>query len=69
MGKSKVKVTLSLRSGTIAAARTVAPGGNVSAFTDRALRNEILRVQLASTRLPEIPGWLDDAEEGGQGAA
>jgi hypothetical protein len=29
---------------------------------DREVRNDALRAQLARTALPEIPGWLDDAE-------
>jgi hypothetical protein len=29
---------------------------------DREVRNNALRAQLARTALPEIPGWLDDAE-------
>jgi hypothetical protein len=35
---------------------------NMSAFVDRALRNETLRAQLASAALLEVPGWLDEAE-------
>ena len=34
----------------------------MSAFVDRALRNETLRAQLAAATLPELGGWLDDAE-------
>jgi len=67
--ESKIKVTMSLTPTTVAAARAVAPAGNVSALTERALRNEILRLQLAAAPLPEIPGWLEDAEDGEQGAA
>lgn len=47
----------------------VAPDGNMSAFVDRALRNETLRAQLASAVLPEIAGWLDEAEADEAGAA
>jgi len=34
----------------------------MSAFVDRALRNETLRAQLATSALPELSGWLDAAE-------
>lgn len=34
----------------------------MSAFVDRALRNETLRTQLATTALPELGHWLADAE-------
>jgi hypothetical protein len=65
----KRKVTLLLPAHTLQAAKTVAPDGNMSAFADRALRNETLRVQLAMAALPEIPGWLDEAETDELGAA
>lgn len=58
----KRKVTFLLPAHTMDAARTVAPSGNMSAFVDRALRNETLRAQLAAAALPDLPGWLDDAE-------
>jgi hypothetical protein len=58
----KRKVTFLLPAHTMEAARTVVGGGNMSAFVDRALRNETLRAQLAARALPEIAGWLDDAE-------
>lgn len=65
----KRKVTFLIPGHTVDAAKTVAPEGNMSAFVDRALRNETLRAQLAKTALPEIPGWLDDAEADERGAA
>lgn len=65
----KRKVTFLLPAHTVEAAKTVAPEGNMSAFVDRALRNETLRAQLASTPLPEVAGWLDDAEADEVGAA
>jgi hypothetical protein len=58
----KRKVTFLLPAHTVDAAKTVVSGGNMSAFVDRALRNETLRAQLAAAALPELPGWLDDAE-------
>jgi hypothetical protein len=58
----KRKVTFLLPAHTIDAAKAVVPAGNMSAFVDRALRNETLRAQLAAAALPELPGWLDDAE-------
>lgn len=58
----KRKVTFLLPAHTMEAARTVVGGGNMSAFVDRALRNETLRAQLAAQALPEVSGWLDDAE-------
>ena len=65
----KRKVTLLLDVHTVDAAKTVAPAGNMSAFADRALRNETLRAQLAHAGLPEITGWLDEAEADELGAA
>jgi hypothetical protein len=65
----KRKVTFLLPAHTVEAAKTVAPDGNMSAFVDRALRNETLRAQLASAPLPEVAGWLDDAEADEVGAA
>ena len=58
----KRKATFLLSAHTLDAAKTVVPGGNMSAFVDRALRNETLRAQLAAATLPELGGWLDDAE-------
>jgi hypothetical protein len=58
----KRKATFLLSAHTLDAAKTVVPGGNMSAFVDRALRNETLRTQLAATALPELGSWLDDAE-------
>lgn len=58
----KRKATFLLSAHTLDAAKTVAQGGNMSAFVDRALRNETLRAQLATSALPELSGWLDDAE-------
>ena len=58
----KRKATFLLAAHTLDAAKTVAQGGNMSAFVDRALRNETLRAQLATSALPELSGWLDDAE-------
>ncbi len=58
----KRKATFLLSAHTLDAARAVSPGGNMSAFVDRALRNETLRTQLAATGLPELGTWLDDAE-------
>jgi hypothetical protein len=63
------KVTLVLQTSTLDAVRTVAPSGNLSGFADRALRNEALRAQLAVRLLPELSGWLDDAEQDRAGAA
>ena len=65
----KRKVTFLLPGHTVDAAKIVAPDGNMSAFVDRALRNETLRVQLAASALPEVPGWLDDTEADEQGGA
>lgn len=65
----KRKVTFLLPAHTVDAAKTVAPDGNMSAFVDRALRNETLRAQLATAALPEVPGWLDEAETDELGAA
>lgn len=66
----KRKVTLSLPSHTVDAARAVAPRGDLSAFTARALRNETLRQQLAAAGpLPGDAGWLDDIEADEEGAA
>ncbi len=58
----KRKVTFLLSAHTVDTAKTVAAGGNMSAFVDRALRNETLRAQLAATVLADLPGWLDDTE-------
>jgi hypothetical protein len=58
----KRKATFLLSAHTLDAAKTVAQGGNMSAFVDRALRNETLRAQLATSALPELSGWLDEAE-------
>jgi hypothetical protein len=58
----KRKATFLLSAHTLDAAKAASPGGNMSAFVDRALRNETLRTQLAATALPELNGWLDDAE-------
>jgi len=58
----KRKVTLVLQASTLDAAKSVAPAGNMSAFADRALRNETLRAQLSGRSLPEVPGWLEAAE-------
>ncbi|MGH3275235.1 MAG: hypothetical protein ACRDNZ_13040 [Streptosporangiaceae bacterium] len=65
----KRKVTFLLPAHTVEAAKKVAPEGNMSAFVDRALRNETLRAQLAAAALPEISGWLDEAEADETGAA
>lgn len=61
----KRKVTVSLSQHTVDRAKEAArqAGTDFSAFADRALRNEILRQQLRTARLPELPGWLDDAEQ------
>lgn len=58
----KRKATFLLSAHTLDAAKTLVPDGGMSAFVDRALRNETLRTQLAATALPELDGWLDDAE-------
>ncbi len=58
----KRKATFLLSAHTLDAAKAASPGGNMSAFVDRALRNETLRTQLAAGSLPELSGWLDDAE-------
>jgi hypothetical protein len=58
----KRKATFLLSVHTLDAAKAVSPGGNMSAFVDRALRNETLRAQLTASALPEVSGWLDDAE-------
>ena len=58
----KRKATFLLSAHTLDAAKAVSPGGNMSVFVDRALRNETLRTQLAATALPELGGWLDAAE-------
>jgi hypothetical protein len=58
----KRKATFLLSAWTLDAAKAVVPEGGMSAFVDRALRNETLRAQLAATALPELSGWLDDAE-------
>jgi hypothetical protein len=61
-GMEKRKATFLLSAHTLDAAKTVCPAGSMSAFVDRALRNETLRAQLAASALPELSGWLDDAE-------
>jgi hypothetical protein len=61
-GMEKRKVTFLLSAHTLDAAKAVCPAGNMSAFVDRALRNETLRAQLAASALSELSGWLDDAE-------
>ncbi len=58
----KRKATFLLSAHTLDAAKAASPGGNMSAFVDRALRNETLRTQLAAAALPELTTWLDDAE-------
>jgi len=58
----KRKATFLLSAHTLDAAHALTPEGGMSAFVDRALRNETLRTQLAATALPELGGWLDDAE-------
>jgi hypothetical protein len=58
----KRKATFLLYAHTLDAARAIVPGGNMSAFVDRALRNETLRTQLGNTALPELGSWLDDVE-------
>lgn len=58
----KRKATFLLSAHTLDAARAVAPAGSMSAFVDRALRNETLRTQLTATALPELGGWLEDSE-------
>jgi hypothetical protein len=58
----KRKATFLLSACTLDAAKAVVPEGGMSAFVDRALRNETLRAQLNATALPELSGWLDDAE-------
>jgi hypothetical protein len=58
----KRKATFLLSAHTLDAARAIVHGGNMSAFVDRALRNETLRTQLAASALPELGSWLDDAE-------
>ncbi len=68
-GMEKRKVTFLLPGHTVDAAKLVAPDGNMSAFVDRALRNETLRVQLAAAALPAVPGWLEDTEADELGAA
>lgn len=67
----KKKVTLSLPAHTVGAAQEAArrSGSDFSAFAARALRNETLREQLAEVPLPELSGWLDDAEHDEAGAA
>lgn len=55
-------IRLCLSAHTLDAAKAIVPGGNMSAFVDRALRNETLRTQLATNTLPELGSWLDDAE-------
>lgn len=56
----KRKATFLLSAHILDAAKV--PDGGMSAFVDRALRNETLRTQLAATALPELGRWLDDAE-------
>ncbi len=58
----KRKATFLLSAHTLDAARAAADGGSMSAFVDRALRNETLRTQLAAMTLPELSSWLDDTE-------
>lgn len=58
----KRKATFLLSAHTLDAAKAVVPDGGMSAFVDRALRNETLRTQLAVKALPELGRWLDDAE-------
>jgi hypothetical protein len=60
----KRKATFLLSARTLDAAKAVCPAGSLSAFVDRALRNETLRAQLAATALPELSGWLDDTVTG-----
>ena len=61
------KVTLSLPGHTVTAAQAAAKraGAPFSVYVARALRNETLREQLASSPLPEDPEWLDMAEADG----
>jgi len=58
----KRKATFLLSACTLDAARTIVPEGGMSAFVDRALRNETLRAQLAVAPLPDLGTWLDDSE-------
>lgn len=58
----KRKATFLLSAHTLDAAKALVPDGGMSAFVDRALRNETLRSQLATTALPELGIWLDNAE-------
>lgn len=61
---NKQKVTVTLPARTVDTAKQAAERAHVnfSAYTERALRNETLRQQLAATPLPAMDAWLDDAE-------
>lgn len=58
------KVTMTLPEQIVGEARRAAKDARLpfSTFVARAVWNETLRLQLERARVPEIPGWLDDAE-------
>lgn len=58
------KVTMTLPEQIVGEAQRAAKDARLpfSTFVARAVWNETLRLQLERARVPEIPGWLDDAE-------